>query len=312
VPTNRLDLRVVTPDFVAISFYKMFGYPTGVGCLLVRNATLEPAAPPVVCRRTVNFTTVHGQRHVLSSGEAGFEDGTLNYLSIPAVEIGLRHLARVGIDTIQTRVNCLTEVVVDRAVAHRHGNGRPMVRIYGPASPVQPRRHDITRILRSGRPACSTTAASKSSPATMDCRCAPAASAIPARARPRKGDRRGMRAAFASDPDLTLPRFLHFMQQRNGKSTGAVRVRWGSSANVSDVERFLAFAAGFRDRTLDALGGLTVDDPIAASSATAAERRSEQTAVRRFLFVRLRPRVHALEAAGRQPGEQRADEHNRH
>jgi len=29
VPTNRLDLRVVTPDFVAISFYKMFGYRPG-------------------------------------------------------------------------------------------------------------------------------------------------------------------------------------------------------------------------------------------------------------------------------------------
>ena len=31
VPTNRLDLRAVQPDFVAMSFYKMFGYPTGVG-----------------------------------------------------------------------------------------------------------------------------------------------------------------------------------------------------------------------------------------------------------------------------------------
>jgi len=70
-----------------------------------------------------------------------------------------------------------------------------------------------------------------------------------------------MRAAFASDPDLTLPRFLQFMQQHNGKSTGAVRVSLGLVSNVSDVERFLAFAAGFRDRTLDALGGLTVDDP---------------------------------------------------
>ena len=38
VPTNRLDLDAVQPDFVAISFYKMFGYPTGVGCLLVRSA----------------------------------------------------------------------------------------------------------------------------------------------------------------------------------------------------------------------------------------------------------------------------------
>ena len=28
VPTNRLDLRRVRPDFVTMSFYKMFGYPT--------------------------------------------------------------------------------------------------------------------------------------------------------------------------------------------------------------------------------------------------------------------------------------------
>ena len=27
----------MTPDFVVMSFYKMFGYPTGGGCLLVRN-----------------------------------------------------------------------------------------------------------------------------------------------------------------------------------------------------------------------------------------------------------------------------------
>lgn len=37
VPTNRLDLAVVQPDFVCISFHKMFGYPTGVGALLVRR-----------------------------------------------------------------------------------------------------------------------------------------------------------------------------------------------------------------------------------------------------------------------------------
>ena len=30
VPTNPLRLDIVKPDFVAISFYKMFGYPTGV------------------------------------------------------------------------------------------------------------------------------------------------------------------------------------------------------------------------------------------------------------------------------------------
>src|SRR5262249_40383941 len=31
VPSNQLDLGRWHPDFVCLSFYKMFGYPTGVG-----------------------------------------------------------------------------------------------------------------------------------------------------------------------------------------------------------------------------------------------------------------------------------------
>ena len=30
-PTNQLDLRKHRPDFLSVSFYKMFGYPTGEG-----------------------------------------------------------------------------------------------------------------------------------------------------------------------------------------------------------------------------------------------------------------------------------------
>jgi selenocysteine lyase/cysteine desulfurase len=40
VPTSRLDLSLVQPEFVAISWYKMFGFPTGVGCLLARHEAL--------------------------------------------------------------------------------------------------------------------------------------------------------------------------------------------------------------------------------------------------------------------------------
>lgn len=41
VPTQPLDLSAVRPDFVAMSFYKMFGYPTGLGALLVRVDAAE-------------------------------------------------------------------------------------------------------------------------------------------------------------------------------------------------------------------------------------------------------------------------------
>ena len=102
VPTNRLDLRAVAPDFVTISFYKMFGYPDrrrmSAGPRTTRSRVCSVrgsrAAPSIsrACRAAA---------HMLAPREAGFEDGTLNYISIPAVDIGLRHLERIGIDAVQ-------------------------------------------------------------------------------------------------------------------------------------------------------------------------------------------------------------------
>ena len=49
-PTNRLDLSRWHPDFVDISFYKIFGYPTGTGCLLARKSRGAEAAAALVRR----------------------------------------------------------------------------------------------------------------------------------------------------------------------------------------------------------------------------------------------------------------------
>ena len=46
VPTNRLDLSRVHPDYVALSFYKMLGHPTGVGVLIAKRAALEKLRRP--------------------------------------------------------------------------------------------------------------------------------------------------------------------------------------------------------------------------------------------------------------------------
>src|SRR6266545_2314488 len=45
-PSNRLDLGRWHPDFVAVSFYKLFGWPTGVGCLLARRDALTKLERP--------------------------------------------------------------------------------------------------------------------------------------------------------------------------------------------------------------------------------------------------------------------------
>ena len=260
VPTNRLDLEAVRPDFVAVSFYKMFGYPTGVGCLLVRNAVLDRLQRPWFAGGTVNFATVQGRGHVLAPREAGFEDGTLNYLSIPAVELGLAHLARAGMDVLQTRIACLTGWLLDELQALHHGNGMPVVRLYGPTTcearggAVAMNFQDPAGVLLDFR-RIEELAGQQGISLRTGCFCNPGA-----------GETAGglteddMRAGLAEGPELTLPRFLQVLQRRGDKGMGAIRVSLGLASNFADVDRFLQFAAGFRDRTPAAVGALTVDD----------------------------------------------------
>jgi selenocysteine lyase/cysteine desulfurase len=259
VPTSRLDLGVVQPDFVAISFYKMFGYPTGVGCLLVRKTALASLRRPWFAGGTVNFATVEGRRHILSPGEAGFEDGTLNYLAIPAVEIGLRHLASIGMETIATRVRCLTEWLLTQLLELRHTNGRHMVRIYGPVTTIarggtvtmnfyDPEGHllDYRRVEElAGRERISLR---------TGCFCNPGAGEA---AEGLTED--DVAAAMRESPDMTMPRFLQFITHRDGKSAGAIRVSLGLVSNFADVDRFIRFAAGLRDQTRLTVGEVTFD-----------------------------------------------------
>src|SRR5260370_10869275 len=66
VPTNVMNLSKgrPQPDALPISFYKMFGHPTGVGCLLVRNALLG------MLRSTLHSTGYSGGTVDLVSPEA--------------------------------------------------------------------------------------------------------------------------------------------------------------------------------------------------------------------------------------------------
>jgi selenocysteine lyase/cysteine desulfurase len=134
VPTNRLDLSVWHPDFVAMSFYKMFGWPTGVGCLLARRDALAKLERPWFSGGTIVAAFVQRQYYQSAPGAAHFEDGTLNYLSLPAVEIGLRLLDRIGIDTIHTRTSALATWLLDALSSLAHSDGSPAAIVYGPRS----------------------------------------------------------------------------------------------------------------------------------------------------------------------------------
>jgi selenocysteine lyase/cysteine desulfurase len=259
VPTSHLDLSEVRPDFVTVSFYKMFGYPTGVGCLIARREALAALDRPWFAGGTVNFATVQGRQHILSPEEAGFEDGTLNFLSIPAVEIGLRHLGRVGIEAIHTRVECLTSWLLAELMALRHGNGRPLVRIYGPGTTamrggiVTMNGYDPEGRLLDYRRVEELASAQRISIRT-GCFCNPGAGETA------EGlTELDILAAVESGTELNLSRFLEFMTDRNGKSVGAIRASLGIASTFADVYRFVEFVASLRDQTRMAVGQATFD-----------------------------------------------------
>lgn len=126
VPTSKLDLREVKPDFVPISFYKIFGYPTGLGALIARKEALAKLHRPWFAGGTITVASVQGDKYYLAEGATAFEDGTLDYLNIPALEIGLKHIESIGYEVIGERVKALTGWLLDNLTSMKHSNGVPL------------------------------------------------------------------------------------------------------------------------------------------------------------------------------------------
>ena len=133
VPTNPLRLDTVKPDFVALSFYKMFGYPTGLGALIARRDALAALVRPWFSGGTVEFVSVQHGTHLLKTGAEGFEDGTANFGAIAALAAGFELLGGAGMDNVKRRVGQLTTMLLAELSALRHANGQSMAQIYGPA-----------------------------------------------------------------------------------------------------------------------------------------------------------------------------------
>src|SRR5512141_2929632 len=134
VPTNKLDLSKINPDFVPISFYKMFGYPTGLGALIARKSALEKLHRPWFAGGTITVASVQGDKYYLADGAPAFEDGTLDYLNISAIEIGLKYIESIDYDVIKERVRTLTGWLLDNLTAMKHSNGKSLVRHFGPST----------------------------------------------------------------------------------------------------------------------------------------------------------------------------------
>ena len=230
-PSSQLDLSRWLPDFVSISFYKIFGYPTGLGCLLARRQAAQKLQRSWYAGSTITFSSVAAEGHYLASGAAGFEDGTVNYLSIPAIEHRLDLIDSAGIDTIHTRVQCLTGWLIEQLLALRHSNGRPLVALYGPAGTnrrggivqvnffdPQGRIHDCYRLEQmANRERISLRAG---------CHCNPGAHEAAL-----GFTREDLSPCFGEGGQLS---FEQFLQAIEGKTTGALRASVGLVSNFAD------------------------------------------------------------------------------
>ncbi|RME89263.1 MAG: aminotransferase class V-fold PLP-dependent enzyme [Anaerolineae bacterium] len=242
VPTNRLDLSRWKPDFVPLSFYKIFGYPTGVGALIARRDALARLRRPWFAGGTITVASVQGDRYYLAEGPAAFEDGTLNYLNIPAVEIGLKHIESIGYKVIHERVRCLTGYLLDRLTAMRHSTGEPLVRLYGPET-TEARGGTVTVNFfdKDGNAIDHRAIEAEANKVNISlrtgCFCNPGAGEIAL------GLSKPELAACFSQPEhesrLSMDDFRLCI---DGKASGAVRISLGLVSNFNDVQAFLAFA----------------------------------------------------------------------
>ncbi len=258
VPTNRLDLGHCRPDFVSLSFYKMFGYPTGSGALIARRDALERLRRPWFAGGTITFLSVcaaadAGEGFYLSPGFAGFEDGTVNYLNLPAVEIGLRWIESIGVDLIHTRTTALTAWLLDALQQLRHTNGQPVVRIYGPGE-TRARGANVALNFLDPTDALwdcwevEALANAQRLSLRAGCHCNPGAREVAL------GYTRARLAPCFKDKEWLT--FAEFEETIAGHMSGVVRASMGLASTFADVYTFVQFAREFVDRRATATAAL--------------------------------------------------------
>jgi selenocysteine lyase/cysteine desulfurase len=258
VPTNRLDLSRYKPDFVPLSFYKMFGYPTGVGALIARREALEKLDRPWFAGGTITISSVQAGQHYLAEGEAAFEEGTPNYATLPAVEIGLDHLREIGLEIIHDRVAALTGWLLQQLTPLRHANGSPLVRIYGPTGTkarggtIALNFYDPNGKLVDHR-AVESLANGFTISLRTGCFCNPGAGEI---AHGLTEDE--LKAAFSDRDRMTFEQFLEALERDGDKSAGSVRVSFGLVSTFDDAYAFTQFARTFLDQPSPRNQGLPV------------------------------------------------------
>ncbi|KAK5090521.1 hypothetical protein LTR05_000694 [Lithohypha guttulata] len=136
VSTSPLDLsnKQVVPDFVALSFYKIFGFPD-LGALLVRKESADVLmnkayfAGGTVDAVTTSTRNWYARRETIHSA---LEEGTLPFHNILGLDHAMNTHARLfgSMERVSRHTNYLRNQARNYLAAARHGNGTSVCTIY--------------------------------------------------------------------------------------------------------------------------------------------------------------------------------------
>ncbi|EEU48474.1 uncharacterized protein NECHADRAFT_90012 [Fusarium vanettenii 77-13-4] len=269
--TSRLDLSdpTITPDFIVVSLYKIFGFPD-LGALLVRRS-----AEWVFDHRkyfgggTVDMVVCGKEKwHAPKSHSLHerLEDGTLPFHSIIALDIAMEVHERLfgTMDEIKSHTSYLSRRLLRELSELRHANGEPVCALYTKASsgveslgtgPV------VSFNLRNSRGAwVSLTEFEKlANLKKMHIRtgglCSPGGIASALGLQPWEM-KKNFSAGFRCGADNDI---------MSGKPTGVIRASLGAMSTKADVDRFVDFIKEFYlETTLP-----TIEPIISTTSPTA-------------------------------------------
>lgn len=129
-----LDDYDKAPDYIAVSFYKIFGFPTGIGALVAKQNAVAQLERRYFGGGTVAALSVSPLFSMLrNDGPSRFEDGTINFLALLGLEEAMNvHKQLYGsFDAVSAHVTALHRYLIASLQALEHRNGRPLIVLYG-------------------------------------------------------------------------------------------------------------------------------------------------------------------------------------
>ncbi|KAI9596114.1 pyridoxal phosphate-dependent transferase [Syncephalis fuscata] len=131
-PINLSDANTA-PDFIILSFYKIFGFPTGLGALIVRKSLMPLLRKSYFGGGTASAVTVDTPWQVFRDTlHTRYEDGTVNFLDIIGLGIAMDKHKELytSMQAVSEHTHALFVWLYKQMQQLVHANGQPVCQLY--------------------------------------------------------------------------------------------------------------------------------------------------------------------------------------